>query len=354
MKAARARRPKRCRKGAIVIMSTPRSWGRRLTYPLLVTLAIVTVASGCLPAVRPQTTTLTLQTDLAATGLSLSEGATLQAELQKDELQIVRQLSVSNGAASATIEDLYLGTWNVRLKLIDSAGDVTHVAETEIRLVRQEPQVLELTLRPCPGMLNVHIDISSFPQRDEIQKAKVCISPGDITVTTELNDDGLTMDASLELQPADYDMKVDLYSTSTHSYNLVAEGTYQPISIHPGKTLSINWQPQTTDLQLNAEIDNPPDPPGSVSAAWDGTSCQISWEASPDSEGDLYAYRIYYQSDPLLAYDLLKEVSRQTTSITYTPTSAELGTELRFVVTAVDAGGLESQRSLPASVFTGN
>ncbi|MGI6609523.1 MAG: fibronectin type III domain-containing protein [Limnochordia bacterium] len=339
----------------------PKSRWRSLVWRAATVVAIAALAGGCsLLPMRSVNRLSNVQEDSQASGrlmiaANLSSIPDLSPDasavtliVSKDGRQRTQQVPVVDSQASATVGDLLPGVWHVALRVCDDTDEAVYEAEGDVSILPNNTATLELVLRPLPGYLTVTVNPEAHPQLHAAQKGRLYINPGGYTSMTEEPDGTLT--ATKMLPAGTYDYSIALYSNSFYAKDRIYESHWDTVSILPGRTTSLQWDPVTGECVVIGNIDNPPPAPTNVELAITGDGLHISWPEVPDAEGDLEGYRIYLRQDPLDKFGLVHEVDAGTRLYTHPTKQLGAGRVLEVVVTAVDQGGQESNRSEVVSI----
>lgn len=274
--------------------------------------------------------------------------STVRLVVSKDGKQHTQQVPVVDSQASATVGDLLPGVWQVALSVCDDTGEPVYQAEGEVSILPNSTATLELTLRPLPGNLTVTVNPQNHPQLREAKKGRLYINPGGYSSMNEEPDGSLT--ATKVLPAGTYDYSIALYSNSFYAKDRIYESHWNTVTISPGRTTSLQWDPVTGECVVIGNVDNPPSTPTNVELAVSGDGLHVSWPAVLDVEEDLEGYRIYLRQDPLDKFNLVHEVDAETRSYTHPAKQLRAGRTIEVVVTAIDRGGQESNRSEVASI----
>jgi len=324
---------------------------RKHAAGFLAVLAVILITGGCFtkPVARP-TGKVAIKTSLAS--LEAMNASALQAEavLTNAKQVITAQLEVNNHFAEGLIEGVFVGTWSVQISVTDSKGTVILAGSGEVCVRESKTAQAEITLRPAKGILKVDVDLTGFSNTEEIRKAKVVLSPGDLAVSFEKDTDTGEFGTSLEVVPGSYDMKIELYTKTTHDYNMAYSDAYRQIAVRPGQTTVVNWFPKTGAVEVTGRMDTAPPAPENLTGSFAEGSFELCWDTVMPPEDDLAAYRLYCKQDELDKFTLLAEIAAagvigDEVSYVYTPETLSPGASFFFTVTAVDFSGMESYRS---------
>ena len=189
-------------------------------------------------------------------------GSSVTLIVSKDGRQHVQQVPVVDSKATATVADLLPGLWNVVLRVSDESGQPIYEAEGEVTILPDAVATLELVLRPLPGTLVVSVNPQAHPQLQGAQQGRLYNNPGGYTTMTKEPDGTLT--ATKVLPAGTYDYSIALYGATFYAKDRVYESHWDTITILPGKTISLQWDPVTGECVVIGNVSNPPPPPTAV------------------------------------------------------------------------------------------
>lgn len=301
------------------------------------------------PPSNGETGTVAVQATLSALETSGSTPTSGEVVLTKNKTTITVPLTITDGRASGSA-DIPTGRWDATVKVKDADQDVIFQGTGVLDVAPNATSTLAVTLAPAPGYLNLSVDVSGLPNQAELQKAKLLLSPGSSYRTLERTPETTRFESIVELAPKSHDIKVDLYTSSTHSYNLAHEGVWMPITILPGKTLTLLWKPALGQVSIDASVENVPHPPQNLTASYEAGLIHLSWQPGPNPEGDVRSYTVYAKADEYSAYEQIAQVAAPTTQYQYTLTQPTVGQRYSYTVTATDGAGYESPRSEPVHI----
>lgn len=321
----------------------------------LVAAAVVTfLATGCrapFPALKPAATGQMAITTSVPAAVALAAGHEVEVSLTQGKHQVQARRPLHGETFSITMDNLYIGRWDVNLIVWDPEGDAIYTGSGSVWVNEGQTTTVQVPLLPKEGTLELTIDIAGLPLEQQSYKARLHVSPGE-TYNLDRIAGTAQFRARVLLAPGSYDFRVDFYTDSFHSYKLIYDGYWMPFSVLPGKTVALYWRPGTGAVEVEAGIAGPPPAPAALSAMWLDGAVVLEWSAVADDS--VTTYRAYRRVGPLGRYELLVEVDAASTSVVDTPPAAgavpDTGPGLYYVVTAVNAAGYESLRSPEAHV----
>ncbi|GEM_PF-644526 len=283
---------------------------------------------------------------------TLAAAYELEVTLTQDKLQVQERRAVSGDTVSLTIDNLYVGRWQLELVVRDGAGQGLYSGSGSVWVSEGATSTVTVPLSPYPGTLDLTVDIGGLSLEQESYKARLVVSPGESYNMDRIEGTAL-FQTRVNLAPGSYDFKIDFYTDSFHTYKLIYAGYWMPLAIEPGKTVAVYWRPATGAVVVETEPAEPPPAPSAVTADWEGDAIVLAWDAV--TQGDVVAYRVYRRVGPLARYELLAEVDAWTTTLVDAPPEdidgPDNGRSVSYVVTAMGASGKESYRSPEAIVI---
>ncbi|MGI6083622.1 MAG: hypothetical protein ACOYEP_12215, partial [Limnochordia bacterium] len=187
------------------------------------------------------------------------DGSSVTLIVSKDGRQHVQEVPVVDSKASATVGDLLPGLWNVVLRVSDQSGQPIYEAEGEVTILPDGIATLELVLRPLPGTLIVSVNPQAHPQLSEAQQGRLYINPGGYTTMTREPNGTLT--ATKPLAAGTYDYSIALFGATFYAKDRIYESHWDTVTILPGQTTSLQWDPVTGECVVIGNVDNPPPAP---------------------------------------------------------------------------------------------
>lgn len=323
---------------------------------LVVTVALAIVAAGCsspFPQLKPAATgQMAVMALVPETLVAQAAAHEVEVSLTQDRHQIHERRPLNGETFSLTLDNVYVGRWQVNVAIRDAEGDTIYAGSGSVWVSENETTTVQVPLTPQPGALKLTIDIGGLPLEQEAFKARLHLSPGDTHNLDRVEGTAL-FEANVAVQPGSYDFKVDFYTDSFHAHKIIYSGYWMPLSVTPGKTVTLYWRPGTGAVVIDAGPDGPPPAPAALSAQWTDDGVLLEWPGVPAD--NITAYRVYRRVGLLARYELVAEVDAATTSVLDTPPVLEeeplTGPGLYYVVTALNGAGYESLRSPEAVVF---
>ncbi|HEY8418044.1 MAG TPA: hypothetical protein VIK93_08430 [Limnochordales bacterium] len=329
-------------------------WATRRARVLVAAAAVAILVAGCsapFPELKPAATGQMAITASVPAAAALAAGHEVEVSLTQDKHQVQARRPVNGETFSITLDNLYIGRWEVKVIVWDPEGDAVYAGSGSVWIREGQTTTVQVPLMPKEGTLDLTIDIAGLPLEQESYKARLHVSPGE-TYNLDRIEGTAQFKANVRLAPGSYDFKVDFYTDSFHSYKLIYTGYWMPFAVAPGKTVTLYWRPGTGAVEVEAAPAGPPPAPAALSATWLDGAVLLEWSAVTD--GSVTAYRVYRRVGYLARYELVMEVDAANTWAVDTPPAAEdapdTGLGLSYVVTAVNAAGFESLRSPEAQL----
>ena len=332
---------------------------RRPWHALALLIALAILAAGCgsvFPELNPPATgrmaiAATLAAPPGAPGLELPAPYEIEVTLTQDRQQVQERRPMHGDTATITIDNLYIGRWQVEVVVRDAAGDAIYSGSGSVWINENETTTVSVPLAPRPGTFDLTIDIAGLTLEHQSYKARLHV--GGSTYNLDRLEGTAQFQARVSLSPGSYDFKVDFYTDSFHAYKLIYSGYWMPVAVLPGKTTALYWKPGTGAVVLETGPAGPPPAPAGLSATWQDGSVLLEWTAV--THPDVIGYRLYRRLGALARYELLAEVGPDTTAAVDMPPvldgESETGTGVYYVVTSVNKHGYESLRSPEAVVL---
>jgi hypothetical protein len=326
----------------MIILSGAISIKMRLAF-LAVLVAILCTGCGAFHPPEPSAIgSLYIAADMTAVSAMELEDAVVELTLTKNKSAITMVCPVTGGSASFHLDNLLIGSWEISMSLRDIDGDVTYTASGLIDIMPEETSTVSVTLQPKKGILEVRLDPDMHGELTASQKARLNVNPGGYA-TLALNEDGLLV-GKKELAPGDYDYSLAFYADSFLVGELIYETPWQTVVIKPGKSVVVFWEPGSGTALIEGSVDNPPPAPEGVALHLAAEGLLITW--NPVNEPDIRHYRVYLRQSVFDKFDEVTETNADQTTYLHPASKLTLGCPVEVVVTAVDAAGQESRRSL--------
>ena len=343
---------------------------RKISPAILVIVAVSTLFSGCFGGLgqkisSPDTPPLTGPTGGVAVKALLTSSMAAHgpigkvlAVLTRGSHSLEQELAVDLAAMTATgsFPKVLIGSWELEVKVYNQHGDLAYLGTASVLIQEGKTASVELPLRAAPGVLVMHLDISDFDSY-ELVKGRIIIGTGEepevVKEFTREDSSSVTVEID-RLAPKTHDLRVELYKSTFHSYNRIYQGPWDTVTIRPGQTTEVNWNPAWGCVEIIGYIDAPPPPPAYVDVVVQESGILICWEPVVPLENDLQGYKVYVQTDPFAGFQLAAVLPCHETSYLYMPEpSSQWEDEVVWVQIAVssfDKGGNESIRSYPVTV----
>ncbi|NMB45128.1 MAG: hypothetical protein GX998_01830 [Firmicutes bacterium] len=274
----------------------------------------------------------------------------------KQEVQQDLVVDLTQMTASGRISKLLVGTWQLRVDVFGRQGEMLYSGTTSVWIDEDQTTGVDLPLLAAPGTLVIALDLGGFG-RYELVKGKIIIGTGEqpAVVKEFIRDDASQLIVTIdELPPHTHDLRIELYENTFHSYNRFYESPWEVITIQPGKTTAVEWNPAWGCVEIIGMIDAPPPSPKSVNALLHEDGILVSWDAVAPIEDDLKAYRLYTQLDVFAGFQLIATVPASITSYLYQPDLSshpeDVIISIELAVSSIDHGGNESTRSSPVTI----
>ncbi len=277
------------------------------------------------------------------------DGHTVRITYVRGGMVVKQEAVVTNGQISVESPRLFVGDWQIDLRVVDESGRALYSGRTEVTVTKDTTTNAEVTLGPADGILSVTLDLSEFMEVDGVLKGRLLTNDEDRYQNFEIPDPNQLVEVTMELAPRQYDIAVALYKDAYYSYKRIYLSPYQALAIESGKTTSVSWKPQLGLIDFEVDVRDQPSPPSDLAVTNDGTWAKLTWTQS--FSGDAAGYRIYSRTDDqFMGYGILAEVPGNLTEYFLDLTQFPTATVVHFVVTAVNSLGSESQRSNQVSL----
>lgn len=197
-----------------------------------------------------------------------------------------------------------IGTWDVEMILVDSNGEARFQDKiSEVTIVPDKTQTVELFLKPADGALTVTIDLENYISGEVVMRVRVHINDTIKEITRENNLEPLT--GTYSLPPGSYDLKFELFTESFRSSDKIHEGICNSITVLPGQELAINWLPEYQELLVVARVYLIPEAPENLVITETADGIFVSWSPCPSI--DIQGYNVYWQPHPFSRFEPLNE-----------------------------------------------
>lgn len=273
-------------------------------------------------------------------------GMQVELTLKKNTTSLVRQVPVVDGVASLVLDDLLPGVWQITLAIKDADGYTQYIASDQVSIVTGTTASTTLSLRPCPGVLEVNANPALYSALANAQKARLYVNPGGYSAMT-LDENGI-FTGSKELAPGTYDYSVTFYNNGYLVSDILYESPWTTVSIQPGKQLILDWDPGTGGGAIDGHIDAPPPIPNQPQLQTTTEGLLISWDSV--TAPDLAGYRIYLRQTIFGKFELICEQPTDQTTALYAASKLKLGL-VEVAITAYDLANNESERSTVAYII---
>lgn len=327
---------------------------RRNKYlPVVVVILLLTLTlTGCslLPVPRNAQTVdpanagrLVVSAKLNGINANELTGSTATLIMSKDGRDRKQVLPIVDSAIAANIPDVLPGVWEITLSIADDKGVVTYQAESVASVTPGGTAALELVIRPLPGRLAVTVNPAAHPELANADRGRLYVNPGGYS--SMYIDTNKLISGEKELAPGTYDFSIALFANSFYASDKLYESPYTTVTITPGRTTSVIWNPVTGVCTIGGRIDTPPAAPRNVELLKVAQGLAIAWQTVPTPENDIAMYRIYLRQNLLDKFKLVHEVNAVKNSYIYPDGELDKGSPVEVAVTAVDQSGQESERS---------
>lgn len=316
-----------------------------------------TIIPSSPPALSEPTGGVVIRTSLSSAGLSATPVSKVEAVLSRGDREI-RELLVMNAArtqATGVFKDVVIGTWQLTVYVYDETESLLFTGTGEVLVEEEKTTSAAVALKPAPGAFLLYMSLGEFGTYDGVVKGKVLFRPGDLVETFEREGTEQMVCVEIDgLVPRTYDVCVELYQDTLHTYNRVYQGPWKLITIAPGQTTEAHWSPALGQIEVIGEVDDLPPAPTGVAATAQPDGIAVSWQPVETPENDLAGYNIYVRTDVSTGFQLVGQVAADTTSYLYWPEvqegsgdsgSGSAAMIVEIAVSALDTAGNESWRS---------
>lgn len=261
---------------------------------------------------------------------------------------ITRRVSMQRTDAGyvAEVTGLPAGDWNLELVVYDEAGDLTHSAETTVRVRGGEFTFVELEVRPLDALFELAVDLEGFPERDRVGRVRITFGGGSTWSLAPAGDRPYTFYGERKLPAGDYEFSVGLYGESFYASDRIYESPWESVRLKAGKRQQVHWQPALGGASVRADIERLPATPAGVRCEVRAGDVWILWQVEPGRPGE--TMDIYWRSDEFSAPKLVANVDAQQGQWLLGPQSAYASGEA--MLARVDARGIKGYRSDPVSL----
>lgn len=234
-----------------------------------------------------------------------------------------------DGTSVSTELQIPVGTWDLSMLLIDNNDIINYQAKAQdITIFPDQPIVIDFQLQPAEGLVMVNIDLSAFPQEEQVLRARVHFNGEFEEIIRDNSSEPLAGEFSIP--PGSYDFKVELFTESFRIGDKIDPGIWQTIHIEPLSEQTIVWSPFLENLMITADIYLVPDPPLNFSADHDNDKVYLNWDLTANET--ISSFNIYLKYSPFEPYEKigvvdsntaefvhsLDELSEHQTTLTYT------------------------------------
>jgi hypothetical protein len=323
---------------------------RRRHLAILLLLAIILGATGCslLPkatkhVVGEQSGEVTIVADLSSMRASELLSSTATLTLSKDGRSKTEELSIIDSQISTNVSGLLPGVWTVMLSIAESDGVVTYQAETDISVLPGGAANVDLILRPLPGVIEVYVDPTFHPELIMAQRGRLYTNPGGYS-TMVVDDNGMLV-GTKTVSPSTYDFSIELFTDSFYARDRIYTSPWTSVEVHPGRTTTVVWNPDTGTCAISGTVDAQPAPPGNLTLDKSPQGLVITWDPPADPEDDIVGYHIWMRENLMDEFDLIYKADVTRNSYTYPASELKAGTQVQVALTTVDAAEQESLRT---------
>ncbi|MBE3578084.1 MAG: fibronectin type III domain-containing protein [Limnochordales bacterium] len=316
----------------------------------LVGVLLLVMAAGCGSIARKEATGQVRVFVAAAEPMqSETAGLNLYATLTKDALWLQQPMTSGAEGWSTLFPAVYIGRWHLLVQAVEATtGRIVLSGETDVLVEANTVNLVEVTLKPEKGELNVEIDLTGVTQAKDVAMCVVRTSPAAFgSSSTEKifrHPDTGEWRGLWRVPAGTYDLSVELYTATTMTDSLLYASPWQRVDIEPGKTTLVKWAVQTGQVSVGGVLDPCPDPPTGLTASIGPEGITLSWLAPNPYPADLNEYVIYVRRDLFEHFEVLDRVAPDQLTYVYLPEEEEIGCRLAFAVAASD-GRSTSKRS---------
>ncbi|NLM25865.1 MAG: fibronectin type III domain-containing protein [Firmicutes bacterium] len=267
--------------------------------------------------------------------------------LTRGKHQLEQVVPVASNSFTTTLS-VPAGTWDISLQLLDEQGVINY--QDTVKSVTIHPNqnhTLNFQLRPANGELRLMIDLSSYPNAQEILRVRVHFN--DQVKELTRSDASEPFIGEYSLAPGSYDFKVELFTESFRVGDKVDPGIWQTIHIEPSSQQTITWQPLLKQLTITANILTIPEAPTNFYATKHQETVLLEWNPSPSD--NVTEYNIYMKKSPFDPFELLATVPGDTTEYTHELTAeTELPKSITYCIQSLSTG-INGYRSDEIEIF---
>lgn len=225
--------------------------------------------------------------------------------LSRGKHQLTRIAEVDGNNFTTTMS-IPAGTWDISLHLLDEQGVINYQDTLkDITIHPQQNETLNFQLRPADGQLKLIVDLTAYPNSEQIHRIRVHFNDQVKEITRSEVSEPLVGEYSLS--PGSYDFKVELFTESFRVGDKVDPGVWQTLHIEPSSQQTINWLPIMEQLTIIADIITIPAAPQYEQVSFLDQQVFLKWSAS--SSKNVTGYLIYYKNSPFESFQLLAAVT---------------------------------------------
>lgn len=287
------------------------------------------------PSLLPKETPVTV---LGILGDGTPKGELVEARivLSRGKHIVDKVVPLHQNEFSTTIP-MPIGQWELTVLLLDTEGVVRFQNSPQtIQVTLDQPNLVELVLRPADSQVQISIDLEHYVFRKEALRARVHFNDEIYEVKRENGQD--PFETTLQLAPGSYEFKIELFTESFRAGDRLGAGVWEIVQIPANEAVSIVWSPVTKLTQITGRFETLLPSPSNLSCTTLEQGISITWDALPHPE--LLGYFLYMQLAPLERFELITPIPLEEPYFLYPfDPDLELPDEICFTVAGVSKGG---------------
>lgn len=308
---------------------------------LLIILVLFLTTNACTPQ-----SPLTTKTPVTILGILTSTGMPEAVEarivITRNKHVVEETVPVINNEFAATLK-IPIGEWEVTVLLVDAQGIVLFNSKAQtIKIALNQPQLLELVLRPADSKVHISIDLEQYVFKHVAMRARIFFDDDVYEVTRE---DCLSpLEGIINLTPGSYEFKIELYTESFRVGDRLGLGVWEVIHVTENEDLSILWTPASEALQVSGRVETVLQAPSNLTLDNVPEGVSLTWD--PIARQDILGYFVLAQMSPLERFQLLNSIPLEEPCFIH-ELEPEYPPEINYVVAAVSTNGLVGYYSHP-------
>lgn len=301
---------------------------------LILVVWLLTLSACTPPSFLPKETPLTVLGSLG--GAPQEELVEARIVLSKGKHIVDKVVPLWKNEFQATLP-IPIGQWELTVLLLDTEGMVRFQNTPQaIHVTLDQPNVVELVLRPADSQVQITIDLEHYIFRDQALRARIYFDDEMHEVTRPNAQE--PFETTLSLAPGSYEFKIELFTGSFRSSDRLGPGIWEIVQVPADELISIVWSPLTEVMHISGRVETILPAPTNLRCTTTGQGIGISWDPPPS--GEVLGYFLYAQTSPLERFQLISPIPWEQTDFFYVlDTEAEAPGEIRFVVAGVGKSG---------------